>query len=231
MEPLLSLHQVEKSFGKGNKKVDVLHNINMTVPSHSLTALRGRSGSGKTTLLNLIGGLDVPSKGEIFFRNEPIHTLSEKQSAEIRRKQIGFIFQSFGLVPLMTVEENVAFGLRIAGIPKEEWKERIQDAIEFVQLTKRVTHRPFELSGGEQQRVAIARAIAPTPSLILADEPTAELDSNMAYHIIRTFQEITNQHKTTIIMTTHDPGILNILDHVYTLEDGYIVEDQMEKEV
>ncbi|WP_153736149.1 ABC transporter ATP-binding protein [Aquibacillus halophilus] len=228
MEPIISVKDVERVFGKGDRKVQVLSGIDMTIPPHSLTALKGRSGSGKTTLLNLIAGLDKPTKGEIYFRNSLINDYTEKQSSEFRRTNIGIIFQSFGLVPLMTVEENIEFGLRISGVSKEDWKDRIRDSIELVGLTKRAKHRPYELSGGEQQRVAIARAIAPKPSLILADEPTAELDSKMAFHIINAFKELTSNKKTTIIMTTHDPGILEILDHVYTLEDGQIENETQE---
>ncbi|WP_407269903.1 ABC transporter ATP-binding protein [Radiobacillus sp. PE A8.2] len=222
MQSLIHIEDVEKSFGNGNKEVKVLKKINMTIPTNQLTALRGRSGSGKTTLLNLIGALDKPSGGEIYFNGNPISSYSEKQSAELRRVKIGIIFQSYGLVPLMTVEENIEFGLRIAGVPRNDWNDRIRESIAIVGLEKRAKHRPLELSGGEQQRVAIARALAPRPALILADEPTAELDSNMAFQIIRAFQSLTNNQQTTIIMTTHDPGIMEILDHVYTLEDGQI---------
>ncbi|ADU28801.1 ABC transporter ATP-binding protein [Evansella cellulosilytica] len=230
MKPIVSVENVERSFGKGNKKVQVLNGINLTIDPYSVTALRGRSGSGKTTLLNLIGGLDKPTNGEIYFQEAPISEYSDTQSAEFRRKNLGIIFQSFGLVPLMTVEENVEFGLRIAGVPRKEWSERIKETIALVGLTKRAKHRQYELSGGEQQRVAIARALAPRPKLILADEPTAELDSKMAFHIIRVFQELTKNKETTIMMTTHDPGILEILDHVYTLEDGKIESAKQEQE-
>src|SRR5690606_22703861 len=132
----------------------------------------------------------------------------------------------YGLVPLMTVEENVEFGLRIAGVPRSEWAEKIKESIELVGLTKRAKHRPYEISGGEQQRVAIARAIATKPALLLADEPTAELDTKMAFHIISAFQELVKNKTTTIVMTTHDPGILEIIEHVYTLEDRKIAKEK-----
>ncbi len=228
METIVELLNVERTFGSGNKKVQVLNNINLSIPPYSLTALRGRSGSGKTTLLNLIGALDKPTKGDVIFQGSSISEYSEKQCSELRRTEMGFIFQSFGLVPLLSVEENIEFGLRIAGIPRDEWKTRIAESIDLVGLTKRAKHRPFELSGGEQQRVAIARAIAPNPPLILADEPTAELDSRMAFSIIHFFQELVSSRKTTIIMTTHDPGILEIVEHVYTLEDRKIAYEKKE---
>jgi len=228
MEAVVQVENVDRSFGSGNKKVDVLSGINLLLPRYSLTALRGRSGSGKTTLLNLIGGLDKPTSGEIYFEGNPISQNTEKENSELRRTKMGFIFQSFGLVPLMTVKENVEFALRIAGVPRNEWANRISEAIDLVGLSKRAKHRPYELSGGEQQRVAIARAIATSPALILADEPTAELDSKMAFHIINALLELVKNKKTTIIMTTHDPGILEVLEHVYTLEDRKIAYEKKE---
>jgi putative ABC transport system ATP-binding protein len=173
-------------------------------------------------LLNLIGALDRPTNGEIYFQGEPLSKLSTKQQAEYRRTKLGFIFQSHGLVPLMTVEENIEFGLRVAGVPRAEWDSRVQEAIDVVGLTNRAKHRPYELSGGEQQRVAIARAISAEPPLILADEPTAELNSTMAFQIVQVFKKLVNEKKTTMILTTHDPAIMEILDEVYTLEDGRI---------
>ncbi|WP_307847897.1 ABC transporter ATP-binding protein [Metabacillus bambusae] len=196
--------------------------MNLSIKENQLIALKGRSGSGKTTLLNLIGALDRPTNGEIYFQGEPLSQLNTKQQAEYRRTKLGFIFQSHGLVPLMTVEENIEFGLRVAGIPREEWDSRVQEAIDVVGLTNRAKHRPYELSGGEQQRVAIARAISTEPPLILADEPTAELNSTMAFQIVQVFKKLVNEKKTTMILTTHDPAIMEMLDKVYTLEDGSI---------
>ena len=228
MEPVVRIENLSKSFGSGNKKVDILDQINLTIEPHQLVALRGRSGSGKTTLLNLIGALDKPTGGEIYIEGNPISKYNERQCSELRRQKMGFVFQSYGLVPLMTVEENVEFGLRIAGVPRSEWAEKIKESIELVGLTKRAKHRPYEISGGEQQRVAIARAIATKPALLLADEPTAELDTKMAFHIISAFQELVKNKTTTIVMTTHDPGILEIIEHVYTLEDRKIGKEKQE---
>src|SRR5699024_4665940 len=157
MEPILKVQGVNKSFDQGSKTIQVLKNVNLTINQHRLIALRGRSGSGKTTLLNVIGALDKPSEGDIYFLDKPISQYTEKQCSEIRRLHIGFVFQSHGLVPLLTVEENVEFGLRISDIPRNEWKARIDEAIHLVELTERTKHRQFELSGGEQQRLAIAR--------------------------------------------------------------------------
>src|SRR5690625_1346375 len=211
MKPIVRLENVSRSFGQGKKKVDVLKGINLAIEEHQLVALRGRSGSGKTTLLNLIGALDRPTTGEIFFHDSSINHYNDKQRSELRRTEMGFVFQSYGLIPLMTVEENIEFGLRIAGISRSKWKERIDDSLELVGLTNRRQHRPLELSGGEQQRVGIARAISTEPQLLLADEPTAELDSKMAFRIINAFKELVKSRSTTIIMTTHDPGILEII--------------------
>jgi putative ABC transport system ATP-binding protein len=222
MNPLITIENVEREFGNGEKAVQVLKGINLSIYPHTLVALKGRSGSGKTTLLNLIGALDQPTNGTILFNETNPGQFSEKDKAEFRRKRLGLIFQSFGLVPLMSVKENVEFGLRVAGIPRREWSERVKDALELVGLDKRAKHLPYELSGGEQQRCAIARAIAPSPSVILADEPTAELDSKMAFRIIKQFKQLTDTKKTTIIMTTHDQDILDMMEYVFELEDGKI---------
>jgi putative ABC transport system ATP-binding protein len=222
MEPVIKVSNVHYSFGKGQQKVEVLKGISLSIEPNSLIALKGRSGSGKTTLLNLMGALDEPDSGEIYFTGGLINGISKKKKEKLRRTNIGFIFQSFGLIPLMTVEENIEFGLRISEVPSVEWSRRIRDTIELVGLTKRAKHLPVQLSGGEQQRCAIARAIAPAPALILADEPTAELDSRMAFQIIEVFKELVSTKQTTIVMTTHDTGILEVMDHVYSLENGQI---------
>ncbi|MDC3418007.1 ABC transporter ATP-binding protein [Aquibacillus salsiterrae] len=226
MSLIVQARNIERIYGSGNNAVQALSDINLTVQQNQLVALKGRSGSGKTTLLNIIGALDYPTNGSVIFGGVDILTLSEKERILHRKENIGFIFQSFGLVPLMTVEENVEFGLRIAGVPKQEWTKRINESIDLVQLSKRAKHRPFELSGGEQQRCAIARAIATRPKLILADEPTGELDTKTAFHVMKVFRELVASKQTTIIMTTHDPAMMEITDHVYALEDGKIVEKE-----
>lgn len=223
---IVQTENVERVYGNGKNAVRALKDINMVVPENQLVALKGRSGSGKTTLLNIIGALDYPNNGSVIIDGMDIINLSEKERVLLRKEKIGFIFQSFGLVPLMTVEENVEFGLRIAGVPRKEWSDRIKESVELVRMTKRAKHRPFELSGGEQQRCAIARAIATKPKLILADEPTGELDTKTAFHIMKVFRELVETKQTTVIMTTHDPAMMEITDHVYTLEDGKIVENE-----
>ena len=225
-EPILTVNGVERSFQVGGQKLHVLKGIRMELYPRQLVMLQGRSGSGKTTLLNLIGGLDQPDKGEIFFQGCPFHLWNDDQRTEIRRKRIGFIFQSYALLPLLSAWENVELSLRMAGVPRSQWKSRVKHCLELVGLGKRMFHRPFELSGGEQQRVAIAKAIAHRPTLLLADEPTAELDSQMGAQIMRVFRDIIDSERITICMTTHDPTILEVADHVYQMVDGKFVHSQ-----
>jgi putative ABC transport system ATP-binding protein len=224
-DSLLEVRNVRRSFAVGMRKVDVLNGIEMNVSAGQITMLRGRSGSGKTTLLNLLGGLDRPTEGEILFRDRPLHRWSDKQLTTLRKREIGYIFQSFALLPLLTAWENVELSLRMAGIPKAEWKGRVMRCLELVGLTKRVHHRPLELSGGEQQRVAIAKAIAHRPSLILADEPTAELDSRMAARVMAVFRDIVEAEGIAICMTTHDSTLWGAADIVYQMVDGRIVQE------
>lgn len=219
-DPLLVVAGVERSFQVGGVRHTVLKGIDMTLRPNSLVMLRGRSGSGKTTLLNLIGGLDQPDGGTIEFQGHPFHQWNDEQRTEIRRKEIGFIFQSYALLPLLSAYENVELSLRMAGVPPSQWKARVHHCLALVGLSKRMHHRPFELSGGEQQRVAIAKAIAHRPSLLLADEPTAELDSQMGAQIMAVFRDIIEQEQVTICMTTHDPTIMEVADHVYEMVDG-----------
>lgn len=219
-EPLLAAEAVERSFQVGSQKLHVLKGISMELYPRQLVMLRGRSGSGKTTLLNLIGGLDQPNSGHILFKGRPFHKWSDEQRTEVRRKEIGFIFQSYALMPLLSAWENVELSLRMAGMPRSQWKPRVQHCLELVGLGKRMHHRPFELSGGEQQRVAIAKAIAHRPSLLLADEPTAELDSQMSEQVMSVFRSIMEEEQVTICMTTHDPTILEVADHVFEMVDG-----------
>lgn len=224
-EPLLQAVGITRVFGWGTGAVHALKGADLTIPPRRLVALKGRSGSGKTTLINLLGALDRPTDGAIYFNGTEITSLSEGKRNQLRRKQMGLIFQSFALVPLMSAYENVEFGLRIAGIPRSQYREYAERALDFVGLKARMKHRPFEMSGGEQQRVAIARAIAHKPAVILADEPTAELDSKMGLQVIKVFKELVQYEGMTIILTTHDPAIMEIVDHVYALEDGKIVDE------
>ncbi|RJE90738.1 ABC transporter ATP-binding protein [Paenibacillus sp. 1011MAR3C5] len=222
-ETLLSVNQVERIFQVGGRSLHVLKGIQMEVKQQQLVMLKGRSGSGKTTLLNCLGGLDTPSKGEIVFNGQPFSTKSDDERTLVRRKDMGFIFQAFALMPLLSAWENVELSLRMAGMPRAQWKERVEECLTLVGLEKRMHHRPFELSGGEQQRVAIAKSIAHKPILLLADEPTAELDTGMSAQVMAVFQNIIRTENVSICMTTHDPTILEVADHVYEMVDGKFI--------
>lgn len=223
--PILQAIGVTRTFGSGEAAVKALAGVDLSIPPARLIALRGRSGSGKTTLLNLLGALDSPTDGSIYFEGKEISQMSEKKRNELRKRSMGLIFQSFALLPFMSAYENVEFGLRIAEISSRYYKSYAEEALEFVGLHKRMQHRPHEMSGGEQQRVAIARAIAHRPILLLADEPTANLDSKMGLQVMKVFKDLVQKEHMTIIITTHDPAIMEIVDHVYALEDGQIVDE------
>lgn len=220
---ILKVEEVTRAFDVAGKELHILKGINMVVPKQQLIMLKGRSGSGKTTLLNSLGGLDTPSSGVISFNEQPFSTLNDHERTLIRRQKMGFIFQAFALMPLLSAYENVELSLRLANYPKLFWKARIEECLTLVGLEKRMHHRPFELSGGEQQRVAIAKAIAHKPILLLADEPTAELDTVMSAQIMALFRSIIKEEKISICMTTHDPSILEVADYVYEMVDGRFI--------
>lgn len=198
-----------------------LKGIDAVVPKGSFAILKGRSGSGKTTLMNIIGTLDDPTKGEVFINGQPIKNLSERERENLRRKEMGFVFQSVSLIPSLNAFQNVEFSMRMAGIkPSKERDKRVEECLKMVGLGNRMNHMPAEMSGGEQQRVAIARSFAHSPKLILADEPTAELDSQMAAKVTEIFKEMTRREGITILMTTHDVGLMGAADMIIELENG-----------
>jgi len=198
-----------------------LNNINACIPEGKFVILKGRSGSGKTTLMNIIGTLDDPTEGNVYLEDLRVKDLSEKQRENYRRKSMGFIFQSVSLIPVLSVIQNVEFSMRMAGEKdKRILAERAEECLRLVGLGNRLTHMPAELSGGEQQRVAIARALAPKPKLILADEPTAELDSNMAAAVTDLFKNLSHKDNITVLMTTHDVGLMGAADMLIELENG-----------
>ena len=222
---ILSTKNICRDFKTGNNiVVNALKNINIDIDEGKLTVLRGPSGSGKTTLINILGALDRPSCGEVWFDDKDITHLSDKNRDKLRRYDMAFVFQSVALMSSMTAYENVEFGLRLAKVPFSDRDKRTKEVMKNVNLEKRMFHRPGEMSGGEQQRVAIARAIAHRPKIIFADEPTAELDSTTSLHIVKLFKELTQKEGMTIVMTTHDPSMMEVADKLYTLEDGEIVE-------
>lgn len=224
MDKIIRTRGINKYFpAANNENLQVLKEINIEIQPGCLTILKGRSGSGKTTLMNILGALDIASSGLLFFDGEDITGMKEHKRCRLRRESIGFIFQSVALIPTMTAYENVEFALRLAGIKKDR-KERVTECLKMVGLGSRMQHMPQELSGGEQQRVAIARAIVHRPKVVLADEPTAELDTNTALQIVKVFKNLTEKERITIIMTTHDTGLMEFGDEVYELEDGGIIE-------
>ncbi len=223
MTALLEAVNIYRNFKQGSQIVHALVDVNITIEPGTLTMLAGRSGSGKTTLMNIAGALDRPSSGTIFFHDREISSLSDNKRDEIRRKNMGFVFQSVALISVLTAYENVEFGLRMAGIEPKDWDNLVRESLKFVGLEKRIKHKPHQLSGGEQQRVAIARAIASRPKLIFADEPTAELDTKTGLKIVSLFRHLVDEEKMTIVMTTHDPSMIELADNVIKLEDGRVV--------
>jgi len=220
---ILEAKDIKRGFPVGGNTFWALKGINITVAENKLTILKGRSGSGKTTLMNILGALDYPSEGDIIFDGKSLATISERKRDVVRKKEMGFVFQSVALVSMMTAYENVEFILRINGYPAKDRRRRAESCLERVGLGGRMHHLPAELSGGEQQRVAIARAIAHNPKVIFADEPTAELDTNTGLQVVKIFKDLIEHEGATIVMTTHDPGLMDIADKVYELADGEII--------
>jgi len=221
---ILLAENIYRSFKVGSTVIDVLKGINMEIGKGTFNILMGPSGSGKTTLLNILGALDRPNTGKVIFDGQDITGMPERKRDALRRSKLGFVFQSVALVSSMTAFENVDFALRISKYNARERKKRVEDCLEFVGLKKRMKHYPGEMSGGEQQRVAIARAIAHRPVLLLADEPTAELDTNTGLRVVKLFRDLVVHEKTIVIMCTHDPSMMGIADRIFTLEDGVIID-------
>lgn len=218
-DTFMAVRGVRRSFPVSGGEFWALKGVDADIPRGKLTLLKGRSGSGKTTLLNILGALDKPTSGEVFLDGRNIVTMSERQRALLRRQEMGFVFQSVALIPMMTALENVEYALRMARV-RGDITRRAEECLKMVGLGGRIKHMPQELSGGEQQRVAIARAIAHRPKVIFADEPTGELDTHMSLQVVKIFKELNRQENVTIVMTTHDTGLMEIGDAVYELEDG-----------
>ena len=200
--------------------IQAVRNVDLSIPRGRFITLVGRSGSGKTTLLNLMAGLDTPTSGTVLFEGQDISKFGERQVNDLRRRRIGIVFQSFALLPLLSAYENVELPLRISGVPGAERVRRAQEVLEMVGLGRRADHRPFELSGGEQQRVSIARAMAMRPDVLLADEPTGELDSDNAGAIFGLFRQMVDRESMTVVATTHDQTLLDLADDIYRFHDG-----------
>jgi len=217
---LLKTSGLVKTYPSSDGEITILDHIDFEASEGNFIAIVGRSGSGKTTFLNMLAGLDAPTKGSVTIKGQNLSNMSDAELTQLRRHTVGFVFQSFGLLPLLSAYENVELPLRIAGYSVKDRSSLTMEALEIVGLEKRKSHRPYELSGGEQKRVSIARAIVVKPPLILADEPTGELDSNNSKSIFGLFREVVTEQKITIITVTHDSTLLSMADDVKELNNG-----------
>jgi len=223
---LISVKGVSKVFKVGEENFTALRDINLEIDSGSFMSFVGPSGSGKTTILNLIGGLDIPTTGNIFFKNTKLSSMNRNQMAQYRRKNIGFIFQTYNLFPVYSVYENILFPLLLNGSKEKDAQERVMNIVNKVGLSDQVKKRPSQLSGGQCQRVAIARALVKDPLLILADEPTANLDSKNSLQILELMSELNKQYKAAVVFSTHDEKVTRYVRREVGLEDGKIIYDK-----
>ncbi|MFA7421761.1 MAG: ABC transporter ATP-binding protein [Melioribacteraceae bacterium] len=228
---LIRLENVRKTYQTGEIPVEALNRINLEIQEKSFVSFIGPSGSGKSTLLNLIGCLDKPTEGKVFVNNVDVGMFDRTESAAFRGKTIGFVFQNFNLIPVLTVYENVEYPLLILNhLPSKERNDRVSRLLEKVGMTDQKKKYPNQISGGQKQRVAVARALVTNPQIVLADEPTANLDHATAFKVINIMHEMTNEFGTTFIFSTHDPKIVGEAEVIYTLEDGAIVSTEIKKE-
>ena len=225
LEHVIETHGLTRLFGSGDNPVFAVRDLTFNIQSGEFVVLLGRSGSGKTTLLNLLGGLDAPTEGRVVFAGRDLSSLSESEITEMRRREVGYVFQAYGLLPLLSAYENVELPLRINGVPRRERRHRVEELLALVGLLARSSHRPYELSGGEQQRVAIARSLAVRPSLLLADEPTGDLDSATGISIATLMRDVTKEEGITFVAATHDLRLAGLADRVLQMVDGAFSED------
>ncbi|MFG2681665.1 ABC transporter ATP-binding protein [Streptomyces sp. NPDC048392] len=223
-ETMVRVEDVRKSYGRDTAAVHALRGVSFDVPRGELVALKGRSGSGKTTLLNIVGGLDVPDAGRVEVDGRELAELDEEGLLALRRDRVGFVFQSFGLVPILTAAENVGVPLRLRRAAPREREERVELLLSLVGLADHAAQRPGELSGGQQQRVAIARALANNPALLIADEPTGQLDAETGHAVMELLRAVVRSERVTALVATHDATLLDLADRVLELRDGEIVQ-------
>ncbi len=226
---LIRTEKLVKIYPMGQYELVALDEIDLNIARGEFAGLVGPSGSGKTTLLNIIGSLDIPTRGSATVLDKKIETLTHKQAALLRNKHIGFIFQTFNLLPVYTVFENVEFPLLLLELSSGDRKEKVMDALEWVGLADRANSKPNQLSGGQCQRVAIARAIVKTPEIVLADEPTANLDAKNSHHILQTMEKLNQELGTTFLFSTHDEKVIRYLRRKISLYDGKIAKDEVQK--
>ena len=224
---LIQINKLTKKFQVGKGYFTALKEIDLNIEAGEFTGVVGPSGSGKTTLLNIIGTLDMPSEGTAIVLNEQISKLSNKQAAKMRNMHLGFIFQTYNLFPVYTVYENVEFALLLQHKSASERKKAVMEALEWVGLTDKIKSKPAMLSGGESQRVAIARSMVKHPEIVLADEPTANLDSENSHHILQTMKKLNEELGVTFLFATHDEKVMKYLNRKITLRDGMVTEDKM----
>ena len=221
-QPIISVRGLTRVFGSGESAVTAVNGVDLDIYTQEFLAVTGRSGSGKTTLLNLMAGLDRPTAGTVFIDGLDLAALPESDLVELRRRSIGFVFQSFGLMPLLSAQENVELPLHIGGVSWRERRRRALEALDLVSLGPRAQHRPYELSGGEQQRVAIARALVTGPDVVFADEPTGELDSATAISVATILRDTAKHKRVTVIVVTHDMTLARMADRRVNLTDGVL---------
>ncbi|GAA2479477.1 ABC transporter ATP-binding protein [Streptomyces thermolineatus] len=224
-ETMITARGLVRTYGSGRTAVHALRGVDLDVPRGELVAVRGRSGAGKTTLLNLVGGLDRPDSGSVLLDGAELTGMGEKQLSALWRERIGFVFQSFGLVPVLTAAENVGVPLRLRRTPWREREERVRLLLEMVGLGDHAEQRPGELSGGQQQRVAVARALANRPALLIADEPTGQLDAETRAAVTELLRAVVAGEGVTVLVATHDDGLIAAADRVLELRDGLITEE------
>ncbi|MFH8473728.1 ABC transporter ATP-binding protein [Streptomyces sp. NPDC018000] len=224
--PMVRVEDLRRSYGTGSAATHALRGVSFEVPRGELVALKGRSGSGKTTLLNLVGGLDSPDGGRVTIDGTDLAELGENGLLELRRDRIGFIFQSFGLIPILTAAENVGVPMRLRKADPREREERVALLLSMVGLADHAAQRPGELSGGQQQRVAIARALANRPALLIADEPTGQLDAETGLAVMELLRAVVRSEGVTALVATHDAQLLGLADRVLELSDGHVVEHE-----
>jgi putative ABC transport system ATP-binding protein len=223
-ETMVRVEDVHKSYGHGTAAVHALRGVSFEVPRGELVALKGRSGSGKTTLLNIVGGLDTPDAGRVEVDGRDLAELDEDGLLALRRDRVGFVFQSFGLIPILTAAENVGVPMRLRRTAPRERDERVGLLLSLVGLADHAAQRPGEMSGGQQQRVAVARALANNPALLIADEPTGQLDAETGHAVMELLRAVVRSERVTALVATHDATLLDLADRVLELRDGEIVE-------
>ncbi|AXL91424.1 ABC transporter [Streptomyces sp. CB09001] len=224
-ETMVRVEDVRKSYGRDSAAVHALRGVSFDVPRGELVALKGRSGSGKTTLLNIVGGLDTPDAGRVEVDGRNLAELDEDGLLALRRDRVGFVFQSFGLIPILTAAENVGVPMRLRRAAAREREERVELLLSLVGLADHAAQRPAEMSGGQQQRVAIARALANNPALLIADEPTGQLDAETGHSVMELLRAVVRSEQVTALVATHDATLLDLADRVLELRDGEIVEE------